>query len=76
MTQNKYWEQYLSWLVISLLPSMDMFETIYEWMDLSKIHFICCYIILNRSCVDDEYLYNLVLKPKLGRRLGTGFIGL
>ena len=28
-----------------------------EWKDLLEINFICCYIILNRSCVVDEYLY-------------------
>ena len=32
------------------------------------------YIILNMSCVADEYMYFLILKCTLGRRLGTDFL--
>ena len=42
-------------------------------MDLLQNHFICCYIILNRSCAVDECLYLLVLKSTLDRRLGADF---
>ena len=57
MIQNKYQtEQYLSRLAISLRYSMDTIEITYVGKDLLKNHFICCYIILHRSCVDDEYL--------------------
>ena len=45
-----------------LIPFMKVFlintfETTYKWKDLLQNHFLCCYTILNRSYVVDEYLY-------------------
>ena len=41
---------------------IDTFQTTYEWKDLLQLYFVSYYIILNRSCVVDEYLYLLVFK--------------